>query len=206
MPRRSARDDGFCKGAAHPTRSQPPAKDIAMAPRLSYELSCNRLRELKLLADDDPAPIPDRLPRHDDEEPLGVNVFRTRLMGDLDLSDLSLPRTFFGRSEINGVSLRNSDLHESNLCWNDFVGADFTGADLSRSDMRSSIFKGVRFVATNLEEADLRRSTFTDCVFEGAVMRGSTLTPQQGETMLLTETQRREIKWVDEDGPQPDGG
>jgi hypothetical protein len=176
-----------------------------MAARLSYELSCNRLRELKLLADDDPAPMPNRLPRYDDDEPLGVNIFRTRLVGDLDLSDLSLPRTFFGRSEIIRVSLRNSDLRESYLCWNDFLGVDFTDADLSHSDMRSSIFKGVRFVATNLEEADLRRSTFTDCVFESAVMRGSALTPRQGETMLLTETQRREIKWVDDDGPEPDG-
>ena len=206
MPRRSARDDGFCKGATHPTRSQPPAKDIAMAPRLSYELSCNRLRELKLLADDDPAPIPDRLPRHDDEEPLGVMS-----SGHVSWA-ISTCRIYLYPEPSSGVQRSTAFRCEivtftsSNLCWNDFVGADFTGADLSRSDMRSSIFKGVRFVATNLEEADLRRSTFTDCVFEGAVMRGSTLTPRQGETMLLTETQRREIKWVDEDGPQPDGG
>lgn len=84
-----------------------------MTARLSYELSCDRLRELRLLARDDQAPMPNRLPRYDDEEPLGVNVFRTRLAGDLDLSDLSLPRTYFGRSEINCVSFRNSDLHES---------------------------------------------------------------------------------------------
>jgi uncharacterized protein YjbI with pentapeptide repeats len=72
--------------------------------------------------------------------------------------------------------------------------------------MRSSIFKEVRFEATNLEEADLRRSTFTDCVFEGAVMRGAALTVRQGETMRLSETQRQEIKWVDDGGPEPDGG
>jgi BTB/POZ domain-containing protein KCTD9 len=179
---------------------------IAMAVRLSYELSCNRLRELGLLADDDPAPMPKRLPRYDDAEPLGVNVFRTRLAGDLDLSDLSLPRTFFGRSEINGVSFRNSDLRESSLCWNNFVSVDFSGADLRLSDMRSSIFQGVRFLATNLEEADLRRSTFTECVFDGAVMRGAALTARQGKTMPLSETQRQEIKWVDDDGPEPDGG
>jgi hypothetical protein len=47
-----------------------------MTARLSYELSCGRLRELKLLAHDDQAPMPKRLPRYDDEEPLGVNVFR----------------------------------------------------------------------------------------------------------------------------------
>jgi BTB/POZ domain-containing protein KCTD9 len=179
---------------------------MAMAARLSYEMSCNRLRELNLLADDDPAPMPTRLPRYDDEEPLGVNLFRTRLVGDLDLSGLSLPRTFFGRSELDRISLRNSDLSESNLCWNDFIGVDFTGADSRHSDIRSSIFKEVRFEATNLEDADLRRSTFTDCVFDGAVMRGAALTVAQGETMRLSETQRREIKWVDDDGPEPDGG
>jgi BTB/POZ domain-containing protein KCTD9 len=177
-----------------------------MTARLSYELSCGRLRELRLLAHDDQAPMPKRLPRYDDEEPLGVNVFRTRLAGDFDLSDLSLPRTFFGRSEINSISFRNSDLHESNLCWNDFIEVDFTGADLRRSDMRSSLFKGVRFMIANLDAADLRRSTFIDCVFEGAVMRGTALTPPQGETMPLSEAQRREIDWRDEDGPKPDGG
>jgi uncharacterized protein YjbI with pentapeptide repeats len=176
-----------------------------MATRLSYEESCDRLRELGLLARDDPAPMPERLPRYDDEEPLGVNIFRRRLADPLDLSDLSLPRTFFGRSEVDGVLFRNSDLRESNLCWNDFVGVDFTGADLGHSDMRSSLFSGVRFVAANLQEADLRRSTFLDCIFEGAVMRGAALTPEQGKALRFSDTQRQEIDWRNQDGPKPDG-
>src|SRR5207344_995125 len=44
-----------------------------MATRRSYEESCNHLREVGLLAHDDPAPMPERLPRYDDEEPLGLN-------------------------------------------------------------------------------------------------------------------------------------
>ena len=120
------------------------------------------------------------------------SIFRMRLTDALDLSDLSLPRTFFGRSEINQVSFRNCDLHESNLCWNDFLAVDFTGADLSYSDMRSSIFKGVRFAASNLEGADLRRSSFVDCVFEDAAMKGVALTHQQGATMRLSQPQRNE--------------
>jgi uncharacterized protein YjbI with pentapeptide repeats len=72
--------------------------------------------------------------------------------------------------------------------------------------MRSSIFKEVRFVTANLAGADLRRSTFIDCVFDGTVMRGTSLTPLQGERILLSETQRHEIGWRDEDGPKPDGG
>jgi uncharacterized protein YjbI with pentapeptide repeats len=122
------------------------------------------------------------------------------------LSDLSLPRTFFGRSEVNGVLFRNSNLRESNLCWNDFIGVDFTGADLGHSDMRSSLFSGVQFVGANLQEADLRRSTFFGCIFEGATMRGVALTPEQGKAMHLSDTQKHEIDWRDQDGPKPDGG
>jgi hypothetical protein len=85
-----------------------------MAARLSYELSCARLRELGLLDRDSIAPMPERLPRYDDEEPLGLNVFRACLAAGLDLSDFSPPRTFFGRAEIKGVSFRNTDLRESN--------------------------------------------------------------------------------------------
>jgi uncharacterized protein YjbI with pentapeptide repeats len=177
-----------------------------MTDRLSYELSCSRLREIGLLAPDDRAPMPKRVPQYDDDEPLGVNIFRMRLADSLDLSDLSLPRTFFGRSEISQVSFRNSDLHESNLCRNDFLGVDFTGADLSHSDMRSSIFKGIQLAASNLAGADLRRSSFVDCAFENAVMRGVALTRQQGGTIRLSATQRNEIDWRDEDGPEPGGG
>jgi BTB/POZ domain-containing protein KCTD9 len=180
--------------------------DASMPDRISYELSCNRLRELGLLADDDQVPMPERVPQYDDEEPLGVNFFRTRLADALDLSGVSLPRTFFGRSEINGVSFRNSDLQESNLCWNDFLTVDFTGADLSHSDMRSSIFRGVQFVATNLAGADLRRSSFMDCAFESAVMTGAALTRRQGSAMRLSPAQRDEIDWRDEEGPEPGGG
>jgi BTB/POZ domain-containing protein KCTD9 len=104
-----------------------------MPVRLNYDLSCARLRELGLLAHDNHPPMPERLPQYDDSEPLGFSIFRTLLDDALDLSDLTLPRTFFGRSQIDRVSFRNSDLHESNLCWNDFNGTDFSGADLGSS-------------------------------------------------------------------------
>jgi uncharacterized protein YjbI with pentapeptide repeats len=177
-----------------------------MAARLSYDLSCARLRELGLLAHDDGAPMPEQLPEYDDEEPLGFNIFRTLLSDGLDLSDLSLPRTFFGRSGINRVSFRNTDLHESNLCWNDFLKTDFTGADLARSDMRSSLFEKVMFVNTNLDGADLRRSSLVGCDFEGATMKGVALTREQGSTIHLSETQRHDIDWRDDIGSEPDGG
>jgi BTB/POZ domain-containing protein KCTD9 len=177
-----------------------------MAARLSSDLSYARLCDLGLLDRNERSSPPERMPRHDDEDPFGFSVFRTRLDDTLDLSDLSLPRSFFGRSEINRVSFRNTDLHESNLCWNDFLGTDFTEADLTRSDMRSSIFQQVAFVNANLDGADLRGSSFTDCNFEGATMRGVALAREQSATMHLSEAQRLAVEWHEDSGPYPDGG
>jgi BTB/POZ domain-containing protein KCTD9 len=177
-----------------------------MAVRHSYDLSCERLCDLGLLEPNERPPMPERMPRHDDEGPFGFSVFRTRLDDALDLSDLFLPRTFFGRSEIKRVSFRNTDLHESNLCWNDFLGTDFTGADLARSDMRSSIFKQVVFVNATLDGADLRQSFFTDCNFEGATMRGVQLTWEQYPSVRLSKSQKLAVKWRKDEGPEPDGG
>ena len=177
-----------------------------MAVRLIYDLSCARLRELGLLDHDSHPPMPERLPQYDDEEPLGFSIFRRRLDDDLDLSNLTLPRTFFGRSEINQVSFRNCDLRESNLCWNDFNGTDFTGADLAGSDMRASLFDKVLFIGANLDGADLRQSSFTECRFDEATMKRAVLTRQQGAALRLSETQRQNIDWRDESGPEPGGG
>jgi BTB/POZ domain-containing protein KCTD9 len=177
-----------------------------MVSRLPYDLSCARLRELGLLDGDSRPPVPERLPRHDDNEPLGFRIFRTRLADGLDLSDLTLPRTFFGRSEINRVSFRNCDLRESNLCWNDFLGTDFMGADLAGSDMRSSLFREVVFVTANLTGADLRRSSFINCDFKDATVKGVLLTRWQVDATCLAEAQRQDIDWRDENGPEPGGG
>ena len=176
-----------------------------MVARLNYDLSCARLREFGLLDRDSHPPMPKRLPRHDDDKPFGVSMFRT-LVDDLDLSDLTLPRTFFGRSQIDRVSFRGCDLHESNLCWNDFNDIDFSGADLAGSDMRASLFHKVLFVAANLDGADLRQSSFTECHFEEATMKGTILERQQGAMMRFSEGQRQTIDWRDESGPERGGG
>src|SRR5688572_16741673 len=106
-----------------------------MKPRLSYEASCRRLQENYLDGSEIP-PLPEKLPQHDDPEPLGVCFYRV-FIGDGDnLGNLTLPRTFFGRSDISDVSFRNTDLSESNLCWNDFTDVDFTDAVLANSDLR----------------------------------------------------------------------
>ena len=129
---------------------QPPA-------RLSYEESCRLLHRLGCL-DEPVPPLPARRPRHDDEEPLGVSFFRT-FLGEVDLENLTLPRTFFGRSEVGPMSFRNTDLSESTLCWCDLNGVDFTDCDLSESDLRASRFNNVKFARAALRNADLRHST-----------------------------------------------
>ena len=175
-----------------------------MPERKDYEASCRRLNELGW-ADCEPAPpIPDHRPRYDDEEPLGVNFFRTCVTGDL--SRLTLPRTFFGRSEIKSASFHDTDLRESTLCWNDFVDVDFSQAVLSDSDLRASLFERVSFVEADLRLADLRRSSFANCMFDRASMAGTILTRRQGEGLSLAASQLSEIKWVDDEGDEPVGG
>jgi uncharacterized protein YjbI with pentapeptide repeats len=155
--------------------------------------------------DSEPAPpIPQRKPRYDDDETLGITFFRTRVTDDL--SGLTLPRTFFGRSEISGTSFRSTDLRESRLCWNDFIDVDFSEAILSDTDLRASLFERVSFAKADLALADLRQCTFTNCIFDGALMKGTILTRRQGKTLSLSASQLSEISWTDDEGEEPGGG
>jgi uncharacterized protein YjbI with pentapeptide repeats len=177
-------------------------------PRISYEASCRVLQ--RLISPDtrgEPAipPLPDHRPKYDDKAPVGVRLFRTCLGGG-NLENLSLPRTFVGRSQIGPVSFKNTDLSESTLCWNDFSAVNFTDADLSGADLRASLFSEVVFVRTILRNADLRRSSFQACDFTDADMRGTILTRKQGEQINLSEQQRNAIDWQVGDGEEPPGG
>jgi BTB/POZ domain-containing protein KCTD9 len=179
------------------------------AVRLNYDNSIRRLRESGFLGPNESPAIPGHLPQPGDDGPLGLEFYKT-FVGDeaiaTDLSDLTIPRTFFGRSEINNVSFRNTDLTESNLCWNDFIVVDFTLAILARADLRASAFTRVTFVRSDLRGADLRRSTFEECQFLGALMDGAHLTHDQLPEMSLSTGQQDVIQWHDDDGPQPSGG
>ena len=181
------------------------SKIVTPKTRFNYEDSCRRLQSDYLDADAFP-PMPERMPQHDDPDPLGVSFFRTSIGGGEDLSNLTLPRTFFGKSEINGASFQNTDFTESNLCWNDFTEVDFTDAVLARSDLRASTFNCVKFVHTDLCGADMRLSSFENCDFENAQLAGAVLTTEQGIELNLSEAQRGQISWTDEDGSEPGGG
>jgi BTB/POZ domain-containing protein KCTD9 len=151
--------------------------------------------------------IPAKMPSMEDEE-IGFSVFRSRYE-DTDLSKLSLPRTFFGRSLLERVSFTNSDLSHSVLCWTDFVDCDFSAADLSRCDLRASNFERCKFRGTNLSGSDLCGSSFDGCDFTGADLSDASAhdpgTPN-GIRTLLDEKQRSEIFWSEDKGEDPSGG
>jgi uncharacterized protein YjbI with pentapeptide repeats len=174
--------------------------------RLQYDDSIRRLRELGFLGQDEQPPVPDHVPQPEDEEPLGLGFFRTFVGEGADLSNLSIPRTFFGRSEISSASFRNTDLTESNLRWNDLIDVDFTEASLARTDLRASVYTRVKFNQADLRGADMRRADFEECVFSVALMDGAILTRRQGARLALSATQKAAIEWRDDDGPEPSGG
>ena len=170
----------------------------------TYEDSCRELQKVGWLAPGTAPSCPPRRPRYDDNE-LGVEFFRT-LVKDEILENLTLPRTFFGRSELRNVSFKGTDLSESTMCGNDFVWVDFTNCDLSRSDLRASLFDSVKFSGANLSQTDLRRSDFKDCDFLDANLQGAKLTKIQGLQLHLSLRQQQEIEWQELEGEGPGGG
>jgi uncharacterized protein YjbI with pentapeptide repeats len=153
--------------------------------------------------------VPPRMPSYDDAKPLGFSYFRSGL-ADADRSNLTLPRTYFGRSLLERVDFGNTDQSESRMCWNDFIGCDFSGADLSGCDLRASLFEGCKFVGAVLSRADLRGLSFQGCDFTGAVMTGAvadrTSAEKYGWIGMLTGEQQAVMDWREDAGPQPPGG
>ena len=171
----------------------------------TYEESCRELQQAGWLTPVTVPALPPRRPSCDDDGAFGVRVFRT-MVKDKILENLTLPRTFFGRSEIRNVSFMGTDLSESTLCWNDFVWVDFTNSDLSRSDLRAAVFDSVKFSGANLSQTDLRGSDFKDCDFSNANLQGAKLTRIQGVRLHLSRRQLGEADWQDLDGEEPGGG
>ena len=175
-------------------------------PRLSYEESIQRLRDLGAILPHEQLQLPERLPEPGDPAPLGFSFFRTFVGDNADLSNLTIPRTFFGRSDIRDCSFRNTDLSESNLRWNDFTNVDFTDAILTNADLRASIYIDVVFHRTDLRNADLRRSTFENCIFLAAKLDGAKVFVDDAHTLDLTVEQIAVVTWCHDDGPEPAGG
>lgn len=157
--------------------------------------------------DESGAPIlPAAMPNFDDEEEAGFSVHKGGWPDGCDLANLSLPRSYFGRSLFQGVDFQNTDLSGSRMCWNDFVDCDFSAADLTGADLRASLFQRCRFTGATLAGADLRHSCFEDCDFTGAGMSGCVAEAAQRASLRPTQEQAAGIDWRSEPGPKPPGG
>ena len=175
-----------------------------MSQRLPYEESCHALQREQIIDAGEIPPLPQRSPCYDDEI-LGVNFFRTSL-AEAKLENLTLPRTYFGRSEIRATSFQNTDLSESTANWNDFIDVSFNSADLSRCDFRACLMEKVSFVGACLADTDFRSCGFKGCDFSDADMAGAKLTKKAGASLRLSPDQQSAIDWQAEDGEEPEGG
>jgi uncharacterized protein YjbI with pentapeptide repeats len=175
------------------------------ASKRTYEESCRYLQQAGWLDANASIPaLPASRPNYDDAI-LGVEFFRT-LLSDAKLEYLTLPRMYFGRSEIRNVSFAGSDLSESTFCWNNFIQVSFIKCDLSNSDLRAALFENVDFSDANLANTDMRRSEYIGCTLLNANMTGVKLTRKQGEQLPLSMEQNQQIDWQDFDGDEPGGG
>jgi uncharacterized protein YjbI with pentapeptide repeats len=175
-----------------------------MTSRLSYDKSCGVLQSQRLIEDGTIPPLPQRPPRHDDEV-LGVSFFRT-LLDSAKLEHLTLPRTYFGRSEIRASSFQDSDFSESTANWNDFLDVNFNSAHLSRCDFRSCVFQNVNFCGTQLTDADFRHCSFTNCDFTDADLTNTKFTKAATASLKFSASQQQTIAWQANDGEEPEGG
>ena len=175
-----------------------------MSQRLSYEDSCRALQNQEIIDAGDIPPLPSKSPRYDDEV-LGVSFFRT-MLADAKIEHLTLPRTFFGRSEIRATSFQDTNLSESTANWNDFIDVDFTSSDISHSDFRACVFNGVKFRNTKLVGTDFRYCGFTNCDFTGADLTDTKFTKKIGASLQLSPEQQQAIDWQTDDGEEPEGG
>jgi len=179
--------------------------------RLTPENSIKYIRDLGWDVPDDSSAFLKSMPSETDGE-LGLRFFRTNVH-NAQFDYLTIPRTYFGRSEIKSTTFEHSDLVESRMCWNDWQYCHFAGADLSGCDLRRSHFEYCYFNGANLKGADLRGACFDRCSFSNAVMKGVKLGKQFGflsglkaKALKLSPEQAREIDWVSSAGEEPAGG
>jgi len=171
----------------------------------TFKQTISHLESLGLIADVNDLRAPERMPQFDDENPTGISFFRTTLV-DQDLSSLNMMRTFFSKSKINNCGFQNTNLNESNLCWNNFKDVNFEGTQLKGSDLRASTFTNVNFSNCDLSDVDLRRSTFKRCSFENARMDRAKINSIATPKLPLSAEQKSVVDWQAIDGLEPRGG
>jgi len=170
--------------------------------RRSYQESFAALAESVEIVGE-PRPVVSRPPRADDLE-FGPSIFRTLVEG-VDLSELTLPGLYVGRSELRGVFFAGSDLRLSTFNWSDISACSFYRCDLSGADLRGCSFEKCSFTQADLSQTDLRHSNFKDCDFTGARLQAALLLPYQRPLLLLSAEQDAVVAWSDESA-EPSGG
>ena len=136
----------------------------------------------------------------------GEMTFYRVLISDEKYEERYLLKTLFGRSLLENVSFRNSDLSGSTLTWSDFINVNFSYANLSNSDLRSSVFENVDFSNSNLSNSDLRGLDLKTCNLSGAIMTSAKATHELKNQNVLSPKQIQEIEWHDDEGEEPEGG
>lgn len=173
--------------------------------RKSFEASVAVLRAAGLVADTGQLRIPDAMPRHDDEAPCGVSMFRMGVE-DTILSALDLPRSFLSRAQFVQCDFSGTNLAQSNLCWSDFTDVDFSHADLRAADLRNAVFERVDFSHADLSQADLRHADLRDCRFTGATLTGARVGTALRPRLPLDVEQHAAIDWREDEGEEAPGG
>lgn len=163
--------------------------------RLSFEQSCERLRQLELgsvVAPWSDSGGQDRMIR-----------FAGQIIAAVRLDNVCLPHAVLSRCEFRSVSFRNADLGGARAHWNDFIKTDFRDANLSGADVRACVFDGVRFQGATLVGVDFRYCGFKQCYFAGADLTDAKFTAKAGRALQLSPEQQGVIDWQDEDGDEP---
>lgn len=175
--------------------------------RKNYEESIEELRSLGVISPDEQLVIPDRMPQYDDEAPCGLSFFRTLIDESNNFSNLTIPRTFINKSECKNLSLKNTDAHESNFTWNDFLNVDFSEGTFDACDLRSSNYTNCNFSLASLIGADMRHANFENCSFDKAIMNRAIVSRSQLSLIhLLSPEQNALIDLRDDNSLEPNGG
>ncbi|EHS57785.1 hypothetical protein WG8_2258 [Paenibacillus sp. Aloe-11] len=140
--------------------------------------------------------------------------------GDYESSDLAythltsshLSNCCFRKSICVGVDFSNSRMQQIDLAQSVIYDANFSGCDLQGANFQEAaggepiilegqvlgVF-GVNFAGANLQNANLLFTDLTHACFENANMNGAKVIASQSASWSLSEEQKQQIMWMEED-------
>lgn len=102
-------------------------------------------------------------------------------LSGIDLSELDLQGLNFQNAIFTGVSLKNSDLSDSN-----FTEANLSGTDLSDAKLNNTIMKETDLTDAILINANLTGAVIEDAMFEKAKLDNAILTEVKGKNAIFS--------------------